>query len=344
MMAADEAFWLKVLRRDKIPFDVEAARSIVEDEAVLVTGAGGTIGRALVTACLGLGARQVIAIDQSEYALWDLVALTDGSRRVRSVLGSVLDVALLDRVMMMEPRLLLHAAAVKHVGFAERQPAVAARVNIGGAMLLAACDGCAPGTIRKAVLVSTDKAAAPTTIMGMTKRMAEAVWLPWGTRGIVVRPVNVIGSSGSVGETFLARMAKGEPVEAVAANRMFLTAEETAAFIIEAAAAEAPTACVAYPSPAPCSLTMGELAARIGKATGAKPIVAKRVLPVSEKPDEVLRDDSEGLSMPLTDRIAAVANLGDIRFAGEIRRAAEGGNDRVVREMLHEMFSGRIAA
>jgi FlaA1/EpsC-like NDP-sugar epimerase len=337
----DEAFWLRVLGRERIAYAAESARPLIEGEVVLVTGAGGTIGSALVAACLALGARQVLALDWSENLLFTLDERFKG-KPVRTFLGSVQDPLLLDRVMLIEPSVVFHAAAVKHVARAEREPAIAARVNVGGTFAIAACD--AP-CVRRAVLVSTDKAAAPTTIMGMTKRVAEGVWTAFGARGVAVRPVNVIGSSGSVGETFLARQRASLPIEASPASRMFATAEETAAMILEAAAADNGTACVAYPGPAPPAMTMQQLAARIAFEEAIDtPAIGSRSLFASEKVDEVLIGCDEGFPIRLTDRLMAVANLGDMALAGEARRVAETGSDRAVRELLRGTFGRRAAA
>jgi FlaA1/EpsC-like NDP-sugar epimerase len=211
---------------------------------VLVTGAGGFIGAEMVRVLAGSGAAKIVLLDICEQNLFaissEMSARTEG-RRCAAVLGSVCDGSLLDALFEEHrPEIVMHAAALKHVPLMESNPFAAVETNGLGTLRVARA--AEKHGARQMVLVSTDKAVAPRSIMGAAKRMAELIMLaPAKTRRCAVRLVNVIGSPGSVGTIFAEQIAQGGPVTVThaEARRFFLTVGEAAGLLGEAMEAEA---------------------------------------------------------------------------------------------------------
>lgn len=210
---------------------------------ICVTGAGGYIGSALAKALAREGAEDLLLIDSSEYALFEIQRYMEAAQRqVRSepVLGSAGDVVLLDAVFgRFHPDVIFHAAAFKHVGLAERNPFATIANNVLASYTLA--QAAALHDVRKLVFVSTDKAARPWSVMGVSKRIAELLILSIsGSPGFcanAVRLANVIGSPGSVLPLFLEQIERGEELSVTHpdASRYFLSLEQTVAAILAAA-------------------------------------------------------------------------------------------------------------
>jgi FlaA1/EpsC-like NDP-sugar epimerase len=176
----------------------------------------------------------LVLLDTSESRLQALLQSLPASDRTRAVLGSVLDPALLDEVFAaQQPRIVIHAAAFKHVPLLEQQPLAAIANNIFGTLTLVSA---ATSHGARVVLLSTDKAVQPASIMGATKRVAERIVLQSG--GVVLRLANVLASSDSVTEIFATQIARGGPltVTGPAARRYFLSIEEAVDSLLTAAA------------------------------------------------------------------------------------------------------------
>ena len=213
---------------------------------ICVTGAGGYIGSALVKALAQAGAEELLLLDSSEYALFEIQRYMEAAHpRVCSepLLGSVGDAGLLDAVFgRFHPEIIFHAAAFKHVGLLERNPFAAIANNALGSYTLA--EAAARHGARNLVFVSTDKAARPASVMGVSKRIAEMLILSaCGSdcfRANAVRLGNVIGSPGSVIPLLLERIERGEDlcVTHPEASRYFLSLDQTVAAILAAADAE----------------------------------------------------------------------------------------------------------
>lgn len=212
---------------------------------ICVTGAGGYIGSALVRALARDGAEGLLLVDSSEYALFEIQRYMEAVHpevRVEPVLGSVGDVRLLDAVFgRFHPEVIFHAAAFKHVGLMERNPFAAIGNNVLGSYTLAQAAVC--HGIRKLVFVSTDKAARPASVMGVSKRIAELLILSMcggRFRANAVRLGNVIGSPGSVIPLFLEQIDRRADlcVTHPGASRYFLSLEQTVAAILAAADAD----------------------------------------------------------------------------------------------------------
>jgi FlaA1/EpsC-like NDP-sugar epimerase len=213
-------------------------------QSVLVTGAGGYIGSALSLAIARANPSCLVLVDASEQNLYEIdVRMTQGLRSVprQAVLGSVGDAALLDQVLtQFVPKVVYHAAAFKHVPLLELNPLEAVRNNILGTYLLA--QAALRHGVSKLILVSTDKAVNPRSVMGVSKRIAELIVVALSneqTRMNAIRLGNVIGSPGSVVPAFLRQIAARESVTVThaEASRWFLSLGEAVQAILQAGAA-----------------------------------------------------------------------------------------------------------
>ena len=199
-----------LLGREQINLDSAAIAGLVRDRAVLVTGAGGSIGSELCRQILAIGPRQLVMLDQTELALFGIEQELAGGKHADRLVPLIADIA--DEVSIRwalgeyKPEIIFHAAGHKHVPLMERQPAEALKNNTFATvslMRLASDHG-----VERFVFISTDKAINPTSVMGCSKRLAEkalqATQKAPGNRTtfLAVRFGNVLGSSGSVIPTF----------------------------------------------------------------------------------------------------------------------------------------------
>jgi FlaA1/EpsC-like NDP-sugar epimerase len=210
---------------------------------VLVTGAGGYIGSALVRAIAAAMPAHLILLDSSEQNLFGIhsamAARPDGVPH-EPILGSVTDGPLLDDIFLrFRPQLVIHAAAFKHVALLERNPFAAIRNNAIGTYTLA--QAAAAHNAGQLVLVSTDKAVNPRSIMGASKRLAELTVAALSSPACRMRAVrlgNVLGSPGSVVPIFQEQIAHGGPVTVTDpdATRYFMPLDAAVQAILAAAA------------------------------------------------------------------------------------------------------------
>ncbi len=211
----------------------------VAGQRVLVTGAGGFIASAMARILAASGAQQIILLEIAEQPLFEIstnLARQGHGDLCVPILGSVCDRALLTAIFdEHRPDLILHAAALKHVPLMERNPFAAVATNSIGTWLLAQI--AADHRARQMILISTDKAVAPHSIMGASKRIAELTMLAH-PQFTTVRLVNVVGSPGSVAPLFAQQIASGGPVTVThpAATRFFLTLDEVVALLVQAIA------------------------------------------------------------------------------------------------------------
>jgi len=233
-----------LLGRDKVELDWGVIQSALVGKAVLVTGGGGSIGSELCRQVARLGASKVIVFDHSEFNLYRI----DHELRERfphlalhCVIGDVCDrVALNHLFTTYAPRLVFHAAAYKHVPMLESQAREAVRNNVIGTYELASA--AARHACENVILISTDKAVKPSSVMGATKRLAELVCdvisRESATRFITVRFGNVLGSAGSVVPLFAQQIRDGGPVTVTHpdATRYFMTIPEACQLILQASA------------------------------------------------------------------------------------------------------------
>lgn len=209
-----------------------------------MTGAGGSIGAELSRQIAQLGPERVILIGKGENSLYDLdlelkAKYATLSRRL--VVADVRDRGRIGSIMAEErPAVVFHPAAHKHVHFMEDNPEEAVKNNIVGTRVVA--EAALANGVKRFVLISTDKAVNPTSVMGATKRMAElliqALAQRDGTRLAAVRFGNVLGSRGSVVPLFKKQIARGGPVTVThpEMTRYFMTIQEAVQLVIQAGA------------------------------------------------------------------------------------------------------------
>lgn len=233
-----------LLGRDKIELDWQIVQSNLSGTTVLVTGGGGSIGSELCRQVARLGAAKVIVFDHSEYNLYAV----DKELREKfphiafhCVIGDVCDRTALNRLFEnFSPKLVFHAAAYKHVPMLETQAREAAQNNIIGTNeVIEAAHHYQCETV---VLISTDKAVRPSSIMGATKRFAELLCERKNsespTNFVTVRFGNVLASAGSVVPLFQSQIRTGGPVTVTHrdATRFFMTIPEACQLILQASA------------------------------------------------------------------------------------------------------------
>jgi FlaA1/EpsC-like NDP-sugar epimerase len=221
---------------------VTRANFIHSGKAILVTGAGGCIGSALAGALAGSDPKLLILLDHSEQLLYEVDSqLSAAHNRADhiAVLGDISDQALLAELFeRYRPDCIYHAAAFKHVPLMEANPIAVIRNNVLGTWVLA--NAAATYGVKQFLMISTDKAANPRSVMGAAKRVAEMVLLRHSTsrtRMSAVRLGNVLGSNGSVVPLFRLQIQHGGPVTVTHpdASRYFLSLDATMDLILAAA-------------------------------------------------------------------------------------------------------------
>ncbi|WP_454717811.1 polysaccharide biosynthesis protein [Caulobacter segnis] len=234
----------ELLSRPPVRLDPEPVRALVSGRRVLVTGAGGSIGSELCRQIAASGCAQLTMVDTSEYNLFHIdreIADSNPGLLRREVLCDVRDASRVARVFAeMKPDIIFHAAALKHVTLVENHPCEGVRTNVLGTRNVAmAAKACGAAHL---ALISTDKAVAPTSVMGAAKRVAEAVARQYGGGGdmrvSIVRFGNVLGSAGSVVPIFQQQIARGGPVTLTdaAVERYFMTIPEAVQLVLRAVA------------------------------------------------------------------------------------------------------------
>lgn len=232
-----------LLGRAPINLDEALVREHFTGKRVLVTGAAGSIGSEIVRQVIALGAAHTTLLDAAESALYDvqMELIGRGAVGFSPVIGDVRDARSMGSLLAAaKPDIVFHAAAYKHVPLMEAQPDQAVRTNVIGTTIMAElCGRAGVGTF---VLISSDKAVNPTSVMGASKRTAEiavqgiAQRNP-GTVFITTRFGNVLGSNGSVIPLFRKQIAQGGPVTVTdpEVTRFFMTIPEACRLVLEAA-------------------------------------------------------------------------------------------------------------
>jgi FlaA1/EpsC-like NDP-sugar epimerase len=232
-----------LLTRAPVGLDPEPVKRLIAGRRVMVTGAGGSIGSELCRQIARLRPAALVLFDRYENSLHAIrMELKDLnlSTGVYSVVGDITDSARINEVLRChQPDIIFHAAAHKHVPLMEENPCEAIKNNVRGTRMLAqAAEGCG---VSRFVMISTDKAVNPTSVMGASKRVAEMVVqaqaVGSGTSYSIVRFGNVLGSNGSVVPRFVEQIKKGGPVTITHPDmrRFFMLIPEAVQLVLHAA-------------------------------------------------------------------------------------------------------------
>ena len=233
----------EVLNRKIVDIDLAAVRAIVDGECVAVTGAGGSIGSELARQLASFRPSRLLLIDHDDSLLHATQMSVPAEQHGHCVfaLGDIRDDDRMDELFdQYQPRVVFHAAALKHVPALETSPGEGWKTNVlGTANVLAAARRVG---VQRFVNISTDKAAEPINVLGLTKRIAERITAEAAERTgeafVSVRFGNVIGSRGSVLETFERQIAMGGPVTVTHPDvtRYFMAVREAVRLTLQAAA------------------------------------------------------------------------------------------------------------
>jgi FlaA1/EpsC-like NDP-sugar epimerase len=236
-----------LLGRPQAVLDRVGMRTLIAGKRVLVTGAGGTIGAELVRQIAACEPARLTLLDNNEYALYSIDRELEERHTAQprlAVIGDVRDKSRVEQVIAAErPELVFHAAALKHVPMVEANTVEGVLTNVLGTRHVA--EACRTHGVRAMVMISTDKAVNPASVMGATKRLAESICQALdivesrkagGTRFVTVRFGNVLGSTGSVVPLFQRQLAAGGPLTVTHPDmtRFFMTVREAVELVLQA--------------------------------------------------------------------------------------------------------------
>lgn len=246
-------YWMSRVREDELlernvkRFDNTAVKNFFADKVVMVTGAGGSIGSEIVRQVASAGAKKILMVERGENALYEIDRAMKDSRCV-PLMYDINDRNKMDALFAAEkPDVVLHAAAYKHVPMVEMNPEEGWRNNTEATRQLA--ELASAHAVKRFVLISTDKAVNPVSVMGKTKLAAEQAIMSLNanpntnapinpnTSFCAVRFGNVFGSSGSVVPLFRELIAKRRPITVTHPDmrRYFMTSEEAVSLVLQAA-------------------------------------------------------------------------------------------------------------
>ncbi len=294
-----------LLGRPRQVLDSAPMRELIAGKRILITGAGGSIGSELARQIAGFAPARLTLLDHSEFLLYEIdreIGALQPQLARRAALGDIRNRGRLESVFAEErPELVFHAAALKHVPLAEANPPEAVATNVLGTRQLA--EVCLAAGVDQMLLISTDKAVAPTSIMGAAKRAAELICQAFdrrsaaagsGCRFLAVRFGNVLGSAGSVVPLFQEQLGRGGPLTVTdpEMTRYFMTTREAVELVLQAAA-------LAWRQPQPGAvfmLDMGEpvrivdLARQMIRLAGKQPEVDVKIVFTGKRPGEKLHE------------------------------------------------------
>lgn len=237
-----------LLGREQIALDRKSMKAFIQKRRILVTGAGGTIGGELLRQVAAFDPSHITIVDHSEFLLYNAnLDITEHypDLSIKPVLMDVSDTIRVQKVIQEEkPDIIFHAAALKHVPIAEQNPNEAILTNVVGTRNIA--EAARINKVKAMVFISTDKAVNPSSIMGASKRLSESLCQSLdslnkeksGTRYVIVRFGNVLGSTGSVVPLFTRQLQKGGPLTVTdpRVTRYFMTTHEAIELVLQAAA------------------------------------------------------------------------------------------------------------
>jgi FlaA1/EpsC-like NDP-sugar epimerase len=287
-----------VLGREPVRVEIDRVGAYLRGRTVLVTGAGGSIGAELCRQIARVGPKLLVLVEQSENALWEIRRELEEDRhflRAAPLLADCKDATRMGEIFEEHtPSVVFHAAAYKHVPLMEENPVEAVRNNAVATRIVAAAAG--EAAAERFVLVSTDKAVSPATVMGASKALAEwaveAAQNRWkATRYSAVRFGNVLGSSGSVVPIFRRQIAQGGPVTVTdeKMTRYFMTIPEAVQLIIRSG--ELSTGGEVFVLEMGDPVKILELARNMIRIAGLEPEVDVGIELIGRRPGEKLHEE-----------------------------------------------------
>ncbi len=349
----------EVLNRDPVVIDTAAVRPHLEKQVVLVTGAGGSIGSEICRQVATFDPDLLLLLGHGENSLF---AIDDDLRsrysfdRTRIIVADVADAAAIRNVFSTyHPNIVLHAAAHKHVPIVEANVCESVRNNVIGTKIVALAAAAAGAA--KFVLLSTDKAVNPTSVMGATKRMAELVCQSFAggsaTEFVSVRFGNVLGSRGSVLPIFKAQLQRGGPLTITHRDmqRYFMTIPEAVSLVLQAMVMGLDGEVFVLDMGVPIKIM--ELAETVIRLSGFEPhrdvgIVEQGIRP-GEKLFEEILTDGEGFTRTSHQRLFiakqerldyAALNAGVDRLRSLVRRSDVAGCIATLRTFVPDFTPG----
>jgi O-antigen biosynthesis protein WbqV len=350
-----------LLNRAQVPLDRAGMAGLIAGKRVMVTGAGGSIGAELARQVAGFAPAEILILDHGEFALWqidlELSEMAGGVPR-RTVIADVRDTARLAAICAdFRPELVFHAAALKHVPMVEANTLEGLRTNVLGTQAVA--DAAAASGAKLMVLISTDKAVNPSSVMGASKRLAEIYAQALdvearagraGMRCVTVRFGNVLGSTGSVVPLFRRQLAAGGPLTVTHPDmqRYFMTVREAVGLVLQASVVG--SGAVAIPEGGIFVLDMGEpvkiidLARQMIRLAGLRPDEDIKINFTGLRPGEKLFEELfHGAEQPMPTGFPGllmatprVTDLADVTTAlAELAAAAIAADTSAAMGVLH---------
>ena len=235
-----------LLSRPQAILDRNAMKKFIYNKRILISGAGGTIGSELVNQIINYEPKEIILLDNSEFLLYKIekkIEDKNKSIKINALLADIKNAKRVDTIFNEnKPEIIFHAAALKHVPIVEKNPLEGILTNIFGTINIA--ESCIKHNVTEMVLISTDKAVNPFSVMGVTKRISEKYCQSLGnsskTNFKIVRFGNVLGSTGSVVPLFQKQLEKGGPLTVThpKMKRYFMTVREAVELVIQSATLE----------------------------------------------------------------------------------------------------------
>jgi len=342
-----------LLGREPVELDTDRIRRLLTGRTVLITGAGGSIGSELCRQASRFAPERLLLFERAEGALFEIhreLLAEEPPFDLEAVVGDVTDEARVREVLArFRPDVVLHAAAHKHVPMMESNPGEAIKNNVSGTQCIAHLAG--ELGIEAFVMISTDKAVRPTSIMGASKRIAELICQDLSaqfdaTRYVAVRFGNVMGSAGSVVPIFRRQIAEGGPVTVTHrdAMRYFMTIPEAAQLVLEAGAIGASGEVMILDMGRP--IRISELAEDMISLSGYKPYEDIAIDFIGLRPGEKLSEELELSGEDIAPTVHPKILVGRVQapspefreFLTQLGQAGQPLNDSAIRKLLQRLI------
>lgn len=343
-----------LLGRSPVKLDRKSIEAFLKTKTVLVTGAGGSIGSELARQILFCSPKKIILVERCEFALFNIeseIRERHADVEIVPVIGDICDKNRMSRVFQrFNPQIVFHAAAHKHVPMMEFNSVEALKNNVLGTSVIGRLSG--ENNVEAFVLISTDKAVNPTSVMGASKRIAELIIQDfdsrYGTRFVAVRFGNVIGSNGSVIPIFREQIKKGGPLTVTHPDmqRFFMTIPEASQLVMQSGAIGKGGEIFILDMGKPVKIL--NLARETIRLSGLKPDEDIKIVFTGMRPGEKMVEELETDAEQLTKTIHSKIFIGKIapfpshqidRAIAEINNLCSLDDEASVRDFLADFLS-----